>query len=145
MLESSKFLLSITKVFLFQAKICLRGFLVGKKWLIWRTSKILLERSKLLLVLIFFLKIRNALFALLLDTRRKLNVHKTFRRRLNVLYAFNLLLCPGRSIYLDHCKCIFQKQVAQRWYSVNVWRWSNVETTLHNVVSILFPCSLSVS
>ena len=71
-LESSKFLLSIRKFFLwlfqakdflFQAKICLGRFLVSKKWLIWRTRKILLERTNLLLVLSFFLKIRIALFA----------------------------------------------------------------------------------
>ena len=73
LLESSKFLLSIRKFllplfqendFLFQAEICPGRFLVSKKWPIWRTSKILLKRSNLLLVLgIFFLKIRIALFA----------------------------------------------------------------------------------
>ena len=46
--------------------------------------------------------------------------------------------------------------VVQRWYNVGVRRWNNVESTLHNVVSILsqrwygiismlFQCGLNVS
>ena len=77
LLESSKFLLSIRKFllrlfqekdFLFQAKICFGRFFVSKKWLIWRTSKILLEKVSFTCFKFFFLlKIRIALFAVFLD------------------------------------------------------------------------------
>ena len=69
LLESRKFLLSIIKFllwlfpendFLFQAKICLGRFLVSKKWLILRRSKILLISFTCFEY--FFLKIRIALF-----------------------------------------------------------------------------------
>ena len=73
LLESCKFLLSVRKFLLqllqekdilVQAKLCLERFLFSKKWLIWQISKILLERSNLLLFLSFFFLIWELHFLL---------------------------------------------------------------------------------
>ena len=99
--------------FLFHAKLCLGRFLVGKKWLIGRTSKILLERGKLLLVLSFFLTIRIALFAVWTSLEIKFSQKNIFKnkskRKRNFIYHFlveskphekiNLLIAASVNIY----------------------------------------------